>query len=575
MSQIKPSKLLLILYCLVLAVGVNGREPKKKNIQQSVLQAELMDQHVSELMADKVNTIRPVTSEALAELEYISEDDLLEAEALRFPADELYDSNWDTCWVNPFRSKEVNFPDSFDVDCRSFTIPIDSEIKVTSKYGPRRRRMHRGIDLKVQVGDTIRSAFSGKVRIKGFERRGYGYYLVIRHPNGLETIYGHLSKFLVTENDIVKTGQAIALGGNTGRSTGAHLHFETRFLGQALNPSDIIDFEKGVPHQDFYALHKSKIGRTNTYTSTSERIVYHRVKRGETLGKIAQKYGTSVNELCRLNGLTRKSTLRIGQSIRCGTTSVRTVKKETETLAATPTVTKAVEEKTAEETVQRQAAYHKVKSRETLSSIARQYGTTVNALCRLNDIQSTTPLRVGQRICYRAGSKQVVAKKEEQQDEQAVNVATTETQTSQEITSKQGGEQENVKQQVTPPAAKSVYHRVAKGETLSKIARQYGTSIDELCRLNGISKNAALRIGQKLRCNADEQAIARAEKTVTSSSDKSKQDNVKKTVYYRVKKGDTLGVIARKHGVTVQQLCEMNNITKTTILRVGRSLRCS
>ena len=564
MCQIKPFKrLLFVLCCLALVAGVSGREPKKKvNTQQSILPTELIDLQVSELMADKVDIRKSVISESLAEVEYLSEDELLEEESFRFPADELYESNWDTSWVNPFRSKEVSFPDSFNVDCRSFTIPIDGDIKVTSKYGPRRRRMHRGIDLKVQVGDTIRSAFGGKVRIKGFERRGYGYYLVVRHPNGLETIYGHLSKFLVTENDIVKTGQAIALGGNTGRSTGAHLHFETRFLGQALDPSDIIDFEKGIPHQDFYALRKGKMERNNVYTSTSERIVYHRVKKGETLGGIALKYKTTVNELCRLNGLTRKSTLRVGQSIRCGTTYVRTAKVEPEeVVASTVTETENVPQ-------QRPAAYHSVKSKETLSAIARQYGTTVDALCRLNDIQSTAPLRVGQRICYRAASKPVAEKKEGQKKEELA-IVTEEAEDLDKVSVVSEAKEEKPK----ATSAKPVYHYIAKGETLSQIARQHGTSVDELCRLNGISKNTTLRVGQKLRCKADAQTVAKAEKTVASDNSTSVKSNG--PVYYRVKKGDTLGSIARKYGMTVNQLCEMNNITKTTILKVGRSLRCS
>lgn len=565
MCQIKSFKLFFVLCFLVLAIGVSGREPKKKvDIPpQATLLNELIDMQVSELMADKVDTRKSVISESLAEVEYLLEDELLENEALRFPADELYNSNWDTSWVNPFRNKDISFPDSFNVDCRTFSMPIDGDIKVTSKYGPRRRRMHRGIDLKVHVGDTIRSAFSGKVRIKGFERRGYGYYLVIRHPNGLETIYGHLSKFIVSEDEIVKTGQAIALGGNTGRSTGPHLHFETRFLGQALDPSNIIDFEKGIPHQDFYALHKSKMEQTNMYTSTSERIVYHRVKKGETLGGIALKYKTTVNELCRLNGLTRKSTLRVGQSIRCGTTTVRTVKAETEEKVAS-TVTET--ENTPQ---QRPAAYHSVKSKETLNSIARQYGTTVDALCRLNDIRSTAPLRVGQRICYRAASKPVAEKKEDQKKEEIAAVVTEEVETLEKVSVVSEAKKEKPKANAKPD-----YHHVAKGETLSQIARQHGTSVDELCRLNGISKNVTLRIGQKLRCNADERTVAKAEKTI-ASSDNSASKKSNSPVYYRVKKGDTLSTIARKYGMTVNQLCEMNNITKTTILKVGRSLRCS
>jgi murein DD-endopeptidase MepM/ murein hydrolase activator NlpD len=279
---------------------------------------KLMDERVSELMADRVIKT-DISTEKIATLEELF---LEEQEELLFPADELYGSNWDTRWVDPFRTdhNDVVFPDSCEIDCSSFILPIiTDELRVTSKYGPRRRRMHRGIDLKVQIGDTIRAAFSGKVRIRNFERRGYGNYLVVRHPNGLETVYGHLSGFLVGVNDIVHAGDPIALGGNTGRSTGSHLHFETRFLGQAIDPTEIIDFVNGVPHKDLYVFRNVKInGRnTNIYTSSTNQMVYHRVKSGDTLGAIARKYGTTVGELCRLNGIKATSTLRIGQSIRC------------------------------------------------------------------------------------------------------------------------------------------------------------------------------------------------------------------------------------------------------------------
>ncbi|MDR2469111.1 MAG: peptidoglycan DD-metalloendopeptidase family protein, partial [Tannerella sp.] len=295
----------IICGIVLMAANVYGKEPpKKKDVRAAAatrLQSQLMEQQVSELMADRVTSKKGIEGTELAVLDYISLEDMLEAESLQFPADELYGS-WDTCWVNPFRSRDMALPDTFNIDCSSFVLPITGDLKVTSRYGPRRRRMHRGIDLKVHVGDTIRAAFSGKVRIKSFERRGYGHYLVIRHPNGLETVYGHLSKYLVSENDIVRAGQPIALGGNTGRSTGSHLHFETRFLGQALNPADLIDFESGTPCNDFFVYKRNTKAGGNVYTSTSERIVYHRVRQGETLGRIAQLYHTSVNELCRLNG---------------------------------------------------------------------------------------------------------------------------------------------------------------------------------------------------------------------------------------------------------------------------------
>ena len=373
---------------------------------------QLMHQRVSELMADRVGFKKDMTDK-LIEMEEMEE---LEAmEDLEFPADELY-GEWTNDWVDPFRGKKIDMPDSCRIDCSTFVLPLDTMTYVTSKYGPRRRRMHKGIDLKVQKGDTIRAAFSGKIRIRNYERRGYGYYLVIRHPNGLETVYGHLSKFLVERDEIVKAGQPIGLGGNTGRSTGSHLHFETRFLGQAINPAEIIDFENSAPHQDVFVFRNVKINgrKSNIYTSSNNQMVYHRVKSGDTLGKIARMYGTSVSELCRLNGLKSTSTLRIGQSIRCSagvepsstkkTTTAKskqsaqtttnktiTVKADASAAAALPQATTAAADESA-------PVYHRIKSGDTLGTIARRYGTTVQKLCELNGITKTTVLRLGRTL---------------------------------------------------------------------------------------------------------------------------------------------------------------------------------
>jgi len=236
----------------------------------------------------------------------------LDEEDLLFPADDLY-----SLWSNEFvhNHQNVVIPDSFQIDCSSYVAPFEG--RVTSRFGPRRHRMHKGIDIKVEVGDTIVAAFDGKIRVRKFERRGYGYYLIIRHNNGLETVYGHLSEFLVEENDIVKAGQPIGLGGNTGRSTGSHLHFETRFLGIALNPEELIDFTNYVPHHDIYTFQKKKVTSLAYGNTDANGIVYHRVRSGETLSAIARKHGTSVSQLCKLNKLTTRSILRVGQRIRC------------------------------------------------------------------------------------------------------------------------------------------------------------------------------------------------------------------------------------------------------------------
>ena len=383
----KIRALLFICCTTILVSAVEAKIKEDEGAPKQIVHIEKMDKRVSELMADRVNIRKNME---LKELATLSEIEMEEKENLMFPADELYGSNWENRWVDPFRgAAKVNFPDSFAIDCSSFVYPIaiDSMARITSKYGPRRRRMHKGIDLKVLKGDTIRAAFNGKVRIKAFERRGYGYYVVLRHPNGLETIYGHLSKILVEENQIVRAGETIGLGGNTGRSTGSHLHFETRFLGQAINPAEIIDFENGVPHQDTYVFHNVKINgrRSNIYTSSSDRLVYHRVKSGDTLGKIARIYGTSVNELCRLNGLKSTSVLRIGQSIRCSAGAVTSAKAETSKPAASASVRQTVKTTVAADAAAvasinqtsdagRQEAtpvYHRVKSGDTLGGYCR------------------------------------------------------------------------------------------------------------------------------------------------------------------------------------------------------------
>ena len=410
-------KTFLFICCAAVMVSTaNAENPVKPETPETPNHPthKLMDKRVSELMADRVGFKKDM---ALKELAEINEKAELEArENLMFPADELY-GEWTNEWVNPFRGKKVDMPDSCVIDCSTFVLPMDSMTRVTSKYGPRRRRMHKGIDLKVQIGDTIRAAFDGKVRIKNFERRGYGYYLVIRHPNGLETVYGHLSKFLVGVNDIVRAGDPIALGGNTGRSTGSHLHFETRFLGQAINPADIIDFENSIPHQDQYVFRNVKINgrKSNIYTSSNSQMVYHRVKSGDTLGKIARIYGTTVNELCRLNGLKSTSMLRIGQSIRCSagvepaanaTPKAQTQKKSTASVSSKKITVQASSSATAslgEDTntmndVEATSVYHRIKSGDTLGAIAKRYGTSVSKLCELNGITKTTVLRLGRSL---------------------------------------------------------------------------------------------------------------------------------------------------------------------------------
>lgn len=268
----------------------------------------------------------------------LSIQSIIEREITENPSAQLYDD-----WNNVYAHRATELPDSFRINLRNFCMPTTNRV-ITSKMGPRWGRMHKGLDIKVYIGDTIRAAFSGKVRIKKYERAGYGKYLVIRHNNGLETIYGHMSDWLVEENQVVKAGQPIGLGGNTGRSTGSHLHFETRLCGVALNPALLFDFVNQDVTADYYmfrketfehesvAINKNLVlegGRSNELAQETankndrnrkvrefSETKYHKVSVGETLTSIAKRRGTTVAQLCKLNHLTRDVKVRPGQILR-------------------------------------------------------------------------------------------------------------------------------------------------------------------------------------------------------------------------------------------------------------------
>jgi LysM repeat protein len=235
-------------------------------------------------------------------------------------------------------------PDTFRVDLRGFCMPTDHR-QVTSNFGARWGRQHKGLDVKVYIGDTIRAAFNGKVRIVRYEARGYGNYVVIRHTNGLETTYGHLSRQLVREGQEVRAGQPIGLGGNTGRSTGSHLHFETRLCGVALNPALMFDFKNQDVVGDFWTFRRSTYNRESAQATrlrgtggvyrggdglladnssasakSSKKVRQqsrnHKIQKGETLFSIARKHKTTVDALCKLNHINKNVKLKPGRVLR-------------------------------------------------------------------------------------------------------------------------------------------------------------------------------------------------------------------------------------------------------------------
>lgn len=219
---------------------------------------------------------------------------------------------WNHYVVNPYKMDMLNMKDTVVADCSSFFPPLDN-FYVTSKFGFRSGyRFHYGTDFRAVVGDTIRSAFDGKVRIAKYNKGGYGYYVLVRHPNGLETIYGHMSKILKYADTEVKAGEPIGLAGNTGRSSGPHLHFEVRYLGNPIDPMVMFDFEQKVPYEDYYAISAKNF----EYKKEINKIRFHIVRSGDTLGAIARRYGTTVSRLQALNRMGKSTMIRPGQKLR-------------------------------------------------------------------------------------------------------------------------------------------------------------------------------------------------------------------------------------------------------------------
>ncbi|PKP18661.1 MAG: hypothetical protein CVU05_13095 [Bacteroidetes bacterium HGW-Bacteroidetes-21] len=201
---------------------------------------------------------------------------------------------------------------------------------VISNYGPRGKRIHTGIDIRLNLGDTVRAAFDGVVRISRVYS-GYGKLVVLRHENGLETAYAHFSKLLVHPYDTVKAGQAIGLGGRTGRATCNHLHFETRLFGEPMNPNIFIDFVAQKLKEDsvfvtastFSTGKKTPVPRNinNSQPVLMAGTSAHQIKPGDTLYALSRKYGTSVKQICELNDINEKTVLRIGQLIKIPSSS--------------------------------------------------------------------------------------------------------------------------------------------------------------------------------------------------------------------------------------------------------------
>lgn len=243
--------------------------------------------------------------------------------------------NWDNTRFNPYPAPIKNVPFQLLFKDSTFASPILIDKVVTSRYGWRNRRPHKGIDIDLVTGDTIVSILDGKVRFVD-HNRGHGKVVVVRHSNGLELVYAHMSKKLVKENDLVLKGQPLGLGGATGNARGSHLHLEAIYKGNHINPEFLFDFGKKnkIRSNEFWVsnkwtsphLHnskrKSKIKIATSYDDAMKQKVApvktHRIRRGDTLSGIARKYRVSISAICKANNISRNTTLRVGRRLTIG-----------------------------------------------------------------------------------------------------------------------------------------------------------------------------------------------------------------------------------------------------------------
>ncbi len=270
------------------------------NLVDSLLDLETINEHEIELIS-YYNSI--LTS---------NETNLVIAKINTLPATNFYD-DFDESTVFQI-TPDNEFPESQIIKIESDSLGIYAHPcigPVNSKFGWRDGRMHKGIDINLHKGDPVVSAFDGMVRI-AHAKGAYGNVVIIRHYNGLETVYAHLSKIKVKPGQVVLAGQLIGLGGSTGRSSGPHLHFEVRFKGQALNPASVISFTENKTFNDSIVIKKSRYG----ICAFPSNATLHTIERGDSWYEVAKRYGLSMKELCVLNATDKRYYLKIGQKLR-------------------------------------------------------------------------------------------------------------------------------------------------------------------------------------------------------------------------------------------------------------------
>ncbi len=228
-----------------------------------------------------------------------------------------YYALWDSWKIDIYEFDPREFKDTINLKLYEVRVPGGwstplPKREVSSAFGRRGFRWHHGVDLRLQNGEPVFNVFDGIVRVRSYDRYGYGHYVLVRHLNGLETLYGHLSKVEVEVGQELSAGQKLGYGGSTGRSSGPHLHFEVRYHGASLDPEEVFDFQEGVPRKPTFTLTPYHF----THLKEAREVIYHSVRSGENLSLIGKRYGVSTAHLTKMNNITTKTVLRVGQRLR-------------------------------------------------------------------------------------------------------------------------------------------------------------------------------------------------------------------------------------------------------------------
>ncbi len=338
-----------ILFCIVLA----SLSTLNSQLSTAQTRVTLSERDIPRIPTDTLPTDR-------AEVRIVTFADgtfrYIPTNPYHFMSAPAYEAHWDTLNLFAYRGVGLgDLPERIRIEMaesHGFRAPATG--RVLSKYGRRSGRDHNGTDIRVDHGQPIFAAFDGVVRYSRWNSGGFGNIVIIRHPNGLETYYSHLSRRAVSAGEWVRAGQVIGYGGRTGRASTNHLHFEMRYSDQSFDPERIIDFERGTLRQRTFALHRDYFSirsrtvernadgeydyaetidgedpasvdslATNTIAanissepSPAPEPMYHKIRSGDTLLALALSYKTTVTRICELNGISRTTTLRIGRNLR-------------------------------------------------------------------------------------------------------------------------------------------------------------------------------------------------------------------------------------------------------------------